>query len=550
MKPKQVFIFPRIVFIALMLLLLPGQVFSEDWVYTVVEGDNLWNISDKHLDKATRFKQIQKINGVKNPKKMRPGTRLRVPLKWIRSNSVPAEIVAVQGGGEIYRVDGRIEQVLAAPMLIQLGDRVKTGVDSTFAIRFADSTVLTLYSDSVIRFDHLSAHGVTGMVDSRLRLQKGRMDTRVKPAAGPGSRFEIHTPSAISAVRGTEYRASVIGQENASAIEVIHGKVAVKGGQKQALVKAGYGTLVKAGKAPLKPRKLLEPPKLTPIEARIRTLGWPVQWAELPGAVKYRLEVAAEQTFNTVIWQKLVARTQIPLPDLSDGEYFLRVRGVDKLGLEGKDALQTIIVDTRPQPPLQLHPLNDAVFRGMSPELKWTDSSEADKYHLQVAGDAQFEQLLVDIADFGKNSFDTDTLPETGQFYWRLTSIAADGEVGPVGQVRSYRIKAIPEQVAADLNADTEGKLVASWTPGVAGQIFQVQLADNQDFTDPEMDFTTENSEVLFDPILGQVRYLRIRAIESDGYQGPWGAVQRVDPTEDNSFWSIFIMGIIGVLAL
>ena len=530
--------------------LLPGLAGAQDWIYTVVEGDNLWNLSEQHLDRVTRFEQLRRLNGIKDPNRMRPGTRLRVPLKWIRSNPVPAEIAALQGTAELQRAAGGVELSPSPGSLIQLGDRLKTGADSSVAIRFADSTILTLYGDSLVRFDHLSAHGSTGMVDSRLRLMEGRMDTRVKPAAGPGSRFEIQTPSAISAVRGTEYRAAVTPGGQASNIEVLHGKVAVSGANRQALVKAGFGTQVVEGKPPIPPRKLLEPPQLKPIPEPIRQLNWPVTWEPLEGALQYRVEVASSPAFDTLLWQQFSKYNRAALPDLPDGAYFLRVRGADDLGLEGKNVVQRILIDARPQPPVPLKPADGHVLRGATPELQWTASAEAARYRLEIAADAEFKQSLVDRDDIDDTRFDTAALADPAKYFWRLTSIAPDGEHGPVGAERAYEVKPIPDKVAPELVPADDGKLVASWRAGAPGQTYQVQMAYDDKFTDLEFDQTSAEPKLAFEPVSGQVRYLRVRAIEPDGYEGPWGAAQRVDPIPDNSRWAILILGVLGILAL
>lgn len=523
---------------------------GQDWIYTIVDGDNLWNLSEKHLDRVTRFSQLQKINAIKNPYRMRPGTKLRVPLKWIRSNPVPAKILELQGNVEIIRSSGTVEQLTTSGPLIRLGDQLRTGPNSTVAIEFADKTLLTLHSDSLARFDHLSAHGVTGMVDSRLNLKKGRMDTRVTPAVGPGSRFEIHTPSAISAVRGTEYRASVSEDEQSSNIEVLKGKVLVKGASKSTLVNAGFGTQVASGKPPIAPRELLAPPILKSIPSPIESLNWPLAWDPLEGAEQYRLEVAIDDQFNTLEGQQLTGHARAALPDLPDGAYFVRVRGVTALGLEGKNRVDRIVLDVHPQPPVPLLPNEARVFRGKAPELKWTASSEAAKYRLELSSDPTFRTPLTVEDGLNNNHFDTAGFADPGQYYWRLTSIAEDGEYGPVGDIRSYQIKPIPEKVTPNMESEGDDQLVASWRAGGAGQTYQVQLANDDAFTDLAFDQNITEPKFAFKPMSGQVRYLRVRSIESDGYQGPWGATQRVDPTPGDSAWIVPILGIIGILIL
>lgn len=534
----------------LLILLIPGSLIAKDWVYTVALGDNLWDFSEKHLDNVMRFEQLRKINNIKNPKKLKPGSKIRVPLKWIRSNPVPAEIVAIEGSARLYRVNGEVEAVNKAGALVQLGDRLKTGTDSTVAIRFADDSILTLHADSYIRFDHLSAHGETGMVDSRLNLLEGRLDTRVTPAAGPGSRFEIHTPSAISAVRGTEYRATAANNSQSSSIEVLHGKVAVKGASKQRLVKSGFGTRIEAGKAPIAPRKLLEPPRINPIPERIRTLNWTLSWETLKGATGYRIEISDRQDFNTIVWQKKTEYPKAGLPDLLDGQYFVRVRGIDQVGLEGRQQAVAIVMDTRPQPPVQLKPSSGQVFRGESPRLQWTDSAEADHYKLEIASDSHFEQLLLSRDDVKITRFDSSAISQVGKYYWRLTSIADDGEFGPAGSARSYEIKPVPEKITANMDVAEDGKLMATWHAGSTGQSYQVQIASEPDFDDLLLDETVSKAQIRFEPAKGQVRYLRVRGIEPDGYQGPWGAAQRIDPEPDKSFWAIPVLGILGILLL
>ena len=522
----------------LLLTAVAAPIQAQDWIYTTVEGDNLWNLSEQHLDSVMRFKQLQRINRIENPKQMRPGTRLRIPLKWIRSNPVPATVEAIQGEVTLRRSDGT-----SAPLqpddLIYLGDQVRTAQGSTVAIRFADDSILTLHEDSLIRFDHLSAHGRTGMVDSRLNLLEGRMDTRVIPAKGPGSRFQIKTPSAISAVRGTEYRAAVSDNGSVSSIEVLEGSVAVKGADKQSLIKAGFGTRVAEGEAPLPPRKLLPAPTLKPVDGAIRSINWVLQWQAVEGASAYRLEIAEQRSFDTLLWQQLSAHHRAALPDLPDGRYFARIRAVDPLGLEGHNAVQTLILDARPQAPIQLKPDDQQLYRGESPTLRWTQSQEADRYRLEIAVDQQFEQVLIDRDDLSETRFNTNELPIPGTYFWRLTSIAADGELGPVGTVRSWQAKTIPAAIDTQMQSTDDGMLVASWPAGLEGQRYQLQMAQDPQFQQLLVDQLLDTPSYRFETFSGGSRYLRVRAVEPDGFAGPWGAVQRVLPTPN---WSPLIL--------
>lgn len=536
-------------YILLILVIAPAKAAPGEWVYTVVEDDNLWNISERYLDTPARFEALRRINQVQFPTRMRPGTKLRIPMKWIHSNPVPAVVEEVSGQATVIRAPNAAEEVARPGTDIHLGDRLLTAAGSSVAIRFADRTLVTLLEDSVARFDHLSAHGTTGMVDSRLKLLKGRVNARVTPASGPGSRFEIQTPSAISAVRGTEFRSAFDENGSVSRVEVLHGRVEVSGSRKKAMVAAGFGTRVQKDAPPLRPRRLLEPPPVEPLPERIRQINWPVVWAADPDAVAYRAEISKDERFATLRWQQRSAYARVGLPDLPDGDYFLRVRAIDKLGLEGKNTTVAFTLDARPEAPIPLAPAEGKVLRGTTPELQWTAAPEAVRYRLEIAADSEFRHVLVDAHDITGSRYETTALAEPGRYYWRLTSIAADGEYGPAGVTRSWEIRPIPEKVSPAIEASDE-VLVASWHESMPGQTYQVQLALDPGFSDIQLDEVRDQPNIAFDQVVGQVRYLRVRAVAPDGYQGPWGSPQRIDPLPDKSAWLIPGLGILGFLLL
>jgi hypothetical protein len=530
------------------LLILP--VHAADWIYAVVDGDNLWNLSERFLDSPTRFEALRRLNNIEQPTRMLPGTRLRVPMAWIRSNPVSATIDQIEGEALLVRGDGTTEPMPEPGTKIRLGDTLRTAKESSVAVRFADDSVLTLHSGSEIRFDHLSAHGETGMVDTRLHLFKGRLDTRVKPAEGPGSRFEIKTPSAVSAVRGTEFRSGVSDQADDSRFEVLGGKVLVSAKHKARLVPAGFGTKVALGKPPAPLRKLLPAPDLSELPSPVRQLGYRLRWPTIEKAVAYRAEIAREPAFDILLWEQLLDRPGLSLPDLADGQYHLRVRAIDEAGLEGINARTALHIDARPQPPVALYPQDGAVLRGIAAELKWSASDDADRYLLEIAENADFNGGVVRLPDLQEPRYTASQIEQAGTYHWRLSSIASDGEIGPPGVSRKWQLKPKPAKIDAAVAPSDDGLLRASWPAGSADLRYQAQLAHDREFKDIEIDRTTETAELSFEPLTGQVRFLRIRSIEADGYKGPWGTIQRIDPPPDKTRWMIPIIGALGILLL
>lgn len=535
---------------ATLLFALAGKVSAEDWIYTVVEGDNLWDLSEKYLHRVSYYKQLQQINGVENPRRMPPGMHLRIPLKWIRSNPVPAEILEIRGDVKLVRADAsKLDKPLEPGVLIQLGDRLETGASASVAVKFADGSVATLHENGVVRFDHLTAYGDSGMVDSRVHLFEGRLNSRVRRAVGPGSRFEIGSPSAISAVRGTELRVAFDRVEATSRVEVLKGGVAVSGQKKTRLIRSGFGTLVESGKPPIPPIRLLPAPKLEPLPEKIEQSGWPIQWQALDGADSYRMEIASNPDFTTFLWDRAVDAPRAALPGLPDGTYYVRVHGIAANGIGGLNTVAELILDVHPQPPIPLRPEDQGAVRGVAPELHWTASSEAASYRLQVAVDPDFETLIVDKTNVHANSYSLPDVRALGQYYWRLASIAPDGEQGPYSPTRMWENKPLPEKPEPEISAD-EKEVVAAWREGAAGQTYQVQISDDPEFGELMLDEKIDQAELRFAPAPGVVRYLRVRILEPDGFEGPWGATQRIDPAPDDSWIIAPILAILGFILI
>ncbi len=530
----------KITLVCIAAVLVSFKAYTADWIYVVSDGDNLWNLSKKYLGSAVDWHKVQKVNQLPDPHWISPGTRLRIPLEWIESNSIPAKVRSLAGKAYLTRRDGSTEELLAGSLLY-LGDRLQTTSAASATIEFADGSILTLNGGSELSLDHLSAYGETGMVDSRLRLLKGRAETRVTPANGPGSRFEIHTSSAISAVRGTEYRIAFIEGSQTSNVEVTGGAVDVSDTAvtENKLVGKGFGTVVQAGRPPLPPKELLPGPVFDALPDKIDRLGWPVSWTPVDGAQSYKVQLADAPEFETIRWQRISERPRFRLPDLPDGRYYLRVRAIDELGLEGLDSLADLIQDARPQPPVPLQPADAAVFLEQAPKLSWSRSLEASTYRLQIAKDPDFEKLTLDKQPMRDLDFTEETTAQLGSWYWRVASLAEDGEQGPFGAVRQFTVKPIPAEPVAEASSDDKAMTI-TWRAGGVGETYRVQIAEDRKFKRLLLDDRLTEAKLTIEFIADDNRFFRVQAIDSDGDRSAWGAVQEIPPLPDKS-WKVFL---------
>jgi len=71
--------------------------------------------------------------------------------------------------------------------------------------------------------------------------------------------------------------------------------------------------------------------------------------------------------------------------DLPDGRYVLRVRAIDAGGLEGVNAERAFTLKARPEPPFVSAPLSGHKVYGPEARLRWSASSSAQSYRLQLS---------------------------------------------------------------------------------------------------------------------------------------------------------------------
>ena len=345
-----------------LMLLAATAAHSQEWLYTVRPGDNLWSVSTDYLIHTDYWSRLQALNGVADPMRLPPGMKLRIPIAWLKRLPAKAQVLSVQGEARaVIAATGQTVSVNAG-RLLQTGDTLLTGPDSAVSLEFGDGSRVLLQADSELRMEALDAYGPTRFVNTRIRLQQGRLESQVAPRANSGPRYEISTPAAASTVRGTHYR---IGMDPAAATartEVVEGTVAFRGGQTTRTVEQGFGTLAETGQAPLPPVPLLPPPKLVELPPVVTRLPVQLGFFPLPGAVAYRAQVAPTDPRQTVLLDAVLpalpadqsgapkksgnlaaaeVRTLLLSPvrlNWPAGDYVARIRGIDDKGLEGRDA--------------------------------------------------------------------------------------------------------------------------------------------------------------------------------------------------------------------
>lgn len=499
---------------------------AADWIYRVRPTDNIWDVSRHYLKPGVSWQQLQTYNQVTDPHHLPPGMRLRIPIAWLAVQPASATVVTVIGNAHAQEGDQGTVQDVKPGMSLGMGTRLTTEANASLTLQFADGSRVLMQHDSVLELDRLSAYGRTGMADTRLRLQRGRVINDVTHVDGV-AHFSVQTPSSISTVRGTHFRMGTDGSDH-SQTEVLGGRVDVGGDQRHVLVASGKGVAVTAGQRPGAPRALLDAPDLHCPQQPIGSTSYPLTWAALPNATRYRVHVAPNARFEALLMDRVVTPPGVNLPDLPDGSYAIRVHGIDAQQLEGEDATCAVQLSAHPQPPLVVEPQPGSKVRETRPHFRWTESMEAASYAWQLASDANFQQLLGSQDTLtGTTARAPQTLP-LGHYWWRIASRDHNGKLGPYSAPMPFDLVAEPPVPAANKPKHSGKDMDFSWQAGLPGQHYQVQMARDPELAHPTLDKTlTQPSLEIPKPAHG-TWYLRMRTIDTDGYAGPWSPVQKV----------------------
>lgn len=132
----------------------------------------------------------------------------------------------VQGLVQVRRVDEPAWQTVVEAVPVAEGDAIRTGETGLAEMVFFEGVAITILPESIVRVDR-RAVVADETAEVVLNLSLGDLLSRVNAAARP-IHYEVHTPSAVIAVRGTEFWVSLTLEQHTRVI-AIEGDVTVIG---------------------------------------------------------------------------------------------------------------------------------------------------------------------------------------------------------------------------------------------------------------------------------------------------------------------------------
>ena len=362
---------------------------APEWVYTLRPGDTLASISASLLQKSANGQRLLAHNGLAANTRLESGDTLRIPVFWLKRQPEPARVTSVSGNVQhISGSDGR-KTPLTGQSLVRVGDEVLSGAGSA-TLELADGSELRIAPNTRLMFNRLTQYGKAGMVDTRLRLQKGEVHTRVKPLIEGGSRFEIETPSAVAAVRGTVF--SMQTNASGSSIQVKHGAVDFGRPGQTRRVPAGYGASVEiTGTRGMSIRQLPPAPAINAIGPVLDRLPAELSWQPGPTPM-HRVDIFEKESGDWV-QSREVTGNRFTIGQLDNGEYEIQLAALDHKGIAGMPATASVEVDLQAiEPVLQVPAPGESVNDDM-PEFRWQLNGTNELARVEIAEDDSFQRL-------------------------------------------------------------------------------------------------------------------------------------------------------------
>ncbi|RYX85707.1 hypothetical protein EON83_05050 [bacterium] len=120
-----------------------------------------------------------------------------------------ASVKSAKGSVEIKRAGEDTFHPISIGEVVKTGDELQTGADGRAEFAWADGTRWKLEPKTHLTIERAAVNSWRKTEQTQFRLDAGKVFVRVVKSLAPGSSFQIETPSAVAAVRGTVWSIAV-----------------------------------------------------------------------------------------------------------------------------------------------------------------------------------------------------------------------------------------------------------------------------------------------------------------------------------------------------
>lgn len=403
----------------------PAQARNADVIlYEVKRGDTLIALARSYFISDRHIAAVQRINSIRNPRRIPVGKQLKLPRNFLRYDMVPLQVRAFSGPVQLV-ADGRTGQAALGAQLGE-GDEISTGRSGFVSLTGVDGARVSLPSNSRARIVSARRYLLGEILDVDVRILDGRGNV-IAPKLKDGERFNVGTPVAVTAVRGTEFRVSYDAENSLGGTEVTEGLVDVITADAEGAVD-GVGAVAPEGFGVVSTTTGVRPPEeLLPATELIEP--GKIQTAEVAefeiesqaGARGYRTQIARDPSFLEVIAESVGESTTVSFADLPNGRFAIRTRAIAESGLEGlSETFDFRRKRLGASASVETSPLDDAFKFG------WLSEGEGQAYQaFQLWRDGAVDSLIVDEVGLVDTAIFVGAL-EPAVYHWRVGTFQID----------------------------------------------------------------------------------------------------------------------------
>ncbi|XKH01269.1 FecR domain-containing protein [Marinobacter nauticus] len=437
---------------------------------------------------------------------------------WSDRKPNPARAGSISGQvSHISGVTGR-KLPLTEDTLIRAGDEILSTSGSA-TIKLADGSELRLSPQSRLRFNRLDSHRHSEATDTRLRLKKGELHSRVTPLSGKNSHFEITTPSAVASVRGTVF--AIQTGNDGSSIQVTDGSVDFGSSGDTRRIPAGYGaTLSTDSRQGLSIRPLPPAPQIGAMPEVINSLpvqlNWQYQWP-----TRYRLDIFEQQTGNWVKSRE-VTGTQHALTNLDNGRYEIQLAALNGQGIAGVPDTIALEVNVQARKPDLATPADGASVNDDQPQFQWQLNGTNERARVEIAETENFDKLVATSEWAATSQAEPARSLSPGQYYWRVAT-RAGGNSKAISDTRKVVINGTLPPVRIISVNYLNSQVRIYWEKVDTATDYQLQLSEEPEFRNIIKEADVDDTTAALRLIPGRRYFVRVKALSDGPLASRWG---------------------------
>ncbi len=253
-------------------------------------------------------------------------------------------------------------------------------------------------------------------------------------------------------------------------------------------------------------------------------------WSTVAGTFQYTLQIASDEGFTDVVYQKATNGYHLEVPDrkaLPYGAYFWRVEAADAAGNISEWSEPRAFFVT-----LMRYPLYEAFTQDRTPTLGWSIASGITRVAIEVSTDSAFATTVAQKEVAASRMAYTVGPLDYGQYYWHMRYLKGGvwSEWLPTG---TFTVTpALPHPV---LTSPRSGTILTTGTPTLTwnavpntilpdANTYRVQISTASFGTAVQNVVVTDNS---FTPaaLPAGKYYWRVKTINSLGYTSAWSGI-------------------------